>query len=674
MSSQPKHYAAFISYSHLDHSAARWLHRAIEGYRLPRDIQHATLRADGTARRLSPVFLDREELSSSADLAASVRLALQGADFLIVICSPNAARSRWVDEEVRTFKELGRAANILCLIVAGDPRLGAGAADDCFPPALRFEVSDGRVTDQAAAEPLAADIRAGVRAKRDAKLRIIAGLLRLPLDELRRREQVRRHRRLTLLASASAVGCVVLAGLALLAWRARNEAERQRQIAVQKSLTEVSDPSEARGNSVTAREILDRGARQIATGLQNEPLVRAELASTLGRVYYGLGLYGPASELLLRARSVGGQEPRTMAAQSITLADIAWARGEYPRAESLYVQADRQLDRAGMADPSLRARVLIGLGDTASMHEHFSEARVFFDEALTIAKMRNADPDLMARALESMANTDVDSGRLAEAGGLYKKALEARVRASGESHPKVLDILNNLGAMAYFKGDSQTAESYWLRLLDIDRRILGPHHPELAVTLNNLARLRVEQRRFGEAVPMLTEARTIQHAQRNENQEDLIFALNNLALAYFGSRKYHDAEPLFMEALHAAQTGKHRLEGPILTDLADLECRTGRFDASLKRLDVARSIVAARYPDDPWRVAHVDNVRAGCLTGLKRYAEAEKFIETSTPIMLAKWPPATLYGHDTLDRAIRLYSRTQDSAKLAHYRQLSNKK
>jgi tetratricopeptide (TPR) repeat protein len=173
---------------------------------------------------------------------------------------------------------------------------------------------------------------------------------------------------------------------------------------------------------------------------------------------------------------------------------------------------------------------------------------------------------------------------------------------------------------------------------------------------------------------MLTEARTIRQAQRNENQEDLIFALNNLALAYFGSRKYHDAEPLFMEALHAAQTGKHRLEGPILTDLADLECRTGRFDASLKRLDVARSIVAARYPDDPWRVAHVDNVRAGCLTGLKRYAEAEKFIETSTPIMLAKWPPATLYGHDTLDRAIRLYSRTQDSAKLAHYRQLSNKK
>ncbi len=133
------------------------------------------------------------------------------------------------------------------------------------------------------------------------------------------------------------------------------------------------------------------------------------------------------------------------------------------------------------------------------------------------------------------------------------------------------------------------------------------------------------------------------------------------------------AEPLFQKGLQNAIANKHRLHGPILTDLADLECRTGRYDQGLTRLNEARPIVAARYPDDPWRVAHVDNVRAGCLTGLKRYAEAEKLIESSDPIVLKKWRPDTLYGYDALQRTMRLYSLTGNTAKLAEYRKLAGK-
>jgi hypothetical protein len=218
------------------------------------------------------VFLDSKELASSSDLAASVRDALATAESLIVICSPAAAKSRWVNEEVRAFKEIGRADRILCLVVGGEPRMNAGEGEQCFPPALRFQVVDGQITNVPAAEPLAADIRSGASAKRDAKLRIIAGLLQVPFDDLRRREQARRQQRLVALAAVSVAVSVVFASLALLAWRARNEAEFERQMAVRKTLTaertaefmvslfEVADPSEARGNSITAREILDRGA------------------------------------------------------------------------------------------------------------------------------------------------------------------------------------------------------------------------------------------------------------------------------------------------------------------------------------------------------------------------------------------------------------------------------
>ena len=228
--SAPLRYAAFISYSHRDRKWAEWLHRAIETYRVPKDLALA-----GARDALSPVFLDRAELPTSSDLAVSVREALTAARYLIVICSPAAARSRWVNEEIRSFKVLGRADRILCLIVAGEP---SGSVDEeCFPAALRFVVDDERVTDRPAGEPMAADIRPQKDSRRDAQLKIVAGLLGVPLDRLRQRELARRQRRLAIIATASGIGCVAFGALAVVALYARNEAERQRIVAEQQSLT-----------------------------------------------------------------------------------------------------------------------------------------------------------------------------------------------------------------------------------------------------------------------------------------------------------------------------------------------------------------------------------------------------------------------------------------------------
>jgi tetratricopeptide (TPR) repeat protein len=151
-------------------------------------------------------------------------------------------------------------------------------------------------------------------------------------------------------------------------------------------------------------------------------------------------------------------------------------------------------------------------------------------------------------------------------------------------------------------------------------------------------------------------------------EDDMAFIYSNLALADMGLGRLRVAEPLFQQGLEAAIANRHRLHGPILTDLADLECRTGRYRAGLARLDEARPIVAARYPDDPWRTAHVDNVRAGCLTGIKRYADAARLMAASLPVVLKKWPAATLYGHDALERAVRLYAQNGDGAFAARYR------
>lgn len=200
--STPFKYWAFISYSHLDKGWADWLHRALETYRLPSRLRQAVSPA-GSSRYLFPVFRDRDELPSSADLNSSISAALAASKALIVVCSPHAASSRWVDAEIRAFQGLGRSDEIFCLVVDGEPNAPPSAASrECFPPSLRARAADGR-------EPLAADAR-DINLRDDAKLRLIAGILGVGFDDLRQRDRRRRRRRLVRGAAAIAASVIAL--------------------------------------------------------------------------------------------------------------------------------------------------------------------------------------------------------------------------------------------------------------------------------------------------------------------------------------------------------------------------------------------------------------------------------------------------------------------------------
>jgi tetratricopeptide (TPR) repeat protein len=681
-----RRYVAFISYSHVDGDVARWLHRSIEGYRLPAHLRRPAAdlgRGDG---RLAPVFLDREDLPSSTDLAESVRVALAESGALIVVCSPDAARSRWVDEEVRLFKAMGRASRIMTLVVRGEPRAahkGYPEEQECLPPALRFVVDDdGMVTDRPAPEPLAADLRRGADSRRDAKLKIIAGLLGTGLDELRQRDHVRRQRQLVAIGAASTLGCLVFAGLAFSALLQRNEAERQRQLAEQKTLTaertadfmislfRVSDPSEARGNVITAREILDRGARQIDESLRDEPQVRADLSLVLGEVYTGLGLYTSAGGLLEQAGGLVGRSENARLRQTVALAELEFQRGNDAKADELLARAQQlALDERSAATPALHARILLDRGDVAAFMERDAESKGYFEQALRLGRQHGLG-DVTPRALEGIALAAFYGGDVDQAQRAYEDALELRVRHSGRTHPKVSETLTALGSIAYTKGRPDDAERYWLQSLAVDRRILGERHPDVAVTLNNLGRLDLERRNFVRARERLGQAVAIYAAEQSETHEGQIFAWTNLALADIGLGQFDVATVLLQRALRAAVATKHRLEGPILTDLADLECRTRHFDEGLQRLQAARHIVADRYPEEPWRSALVDNVLAGCLARTGRAAEAESLVASSLPVLMNKWPVDSYYGYDAVQRAKHVYTLIGDRARLAEVSKL----
>ena len=205
---QPKaesyRYWAFISYSHKDSAWAARIHRRLETWRVPKNLVGRVTSAGAIPRKLFPIFRDRDELSGGENLDDVLKAALKQSRYLIVLCSPAAAGSRYVEDEVRFFKALGRDARIIYVILGGDPSVeDPGQADACFPLVARQRVdAEGKLLP-GRVEPMAADLRPGKDGVRDGLLKVRARLLDVPFDELKQREGRRRRRARALIAGLS---------------------------------------------------------------------------------------------------------------------------------------------------------------------------------------------------------------------------------------------------------------------------------------------------------------------------------------------------------------------------------------------------------------------------------------------------------------------------------------
>ncbi|MCR5478018.1 MAG: TIR domain-containing protein [Lachnospiraceae bacterium] len=195
-------YDAFISYRHtpLDMEMAKKLHKALETYRIPKAVQKKTGR-----KKINRVFRDQEELPIGSDLNENIGTALEGSDYLVVVCSPNTPGSEWVAKEIDTFIKLHGRSHVLAMLIEGEP-------NESFPPALLVDEKGVPV------EPLAADVRGETPKERNKKLktellRLVAAILGCNYDDLRQRHRERVLRK-TIAISAGIGGSVALAGVA----------------------------------------------------------------------------------------------------------------------------------------------------------------------------------------------------------------------------------------------------------------------------------------------------------------------------------------------------------------------------------------------------------------------------------------------------------------------------
>jgi len=223
-------YAAFLSYSHKDKKLGAWLHRQLENYRIPANLVGKTTDAGTVPARIGRVFRDRDELPATDNLNAEVQKALESSRYMVVLCSPSSAASRWVNKEVIEFKKLRGERYVLPIIIDGEPfaSRGPNPKNECFPPGIRYKLGPKGILSNIAAEPAAADLRKEADGKRRAVLKLVAGMVGVGLDQLVERDLRRRHQRVMLVTAASVAAMIAMSALTYEAVTARRDADRNR--------------------------------------------------------------------------------------------------------------------------------------------------------------------------------------------------------------------------------------------------------------------------------------------------------------------------------------------------------------------------------------------------------------------------------------------------------------
>jgi non-specific serine/threonine protein kinase/serine/threonine-protein kinase len=427
----------------------------------------------------------------------------------------------------------------------------------------------------------------------------------------RLQKYVRRHR----IAVAVAAGLVVLlAGFATLQamqlrriTRERDRADRVTEF--MSGMFKVSDPSQARGNSITAREILDKAAKDIDSGLAKDPELQAQMMSMMGNVYKNLGLYDRARPLLERSvdtrrRLFGASDPLTMRSAD----DLAWILDR----ESRYAEAEK-LQRETL---EFRRRVLgpehpdtlqsmMHLADTLGFESRFAEAEQLHRTALDLKRriLGLEHPDTLM-SMNNLSSILGAQGQYAEVEELQRQVLAIRMRVLGPEHPETLRSRVYLGWVIASQQRYEEGAKWQQETLEIQRRILGPEHPDTLRSADNLAWTLRAEGRVAEAEKLLSEALAVQLRTLGPENRDTLGSMRDLATVLDSEGRYAEAEKLQREtlALEIRVFGHEKTEtGKALENLAWTLHKEGHVAEAKKlqmeALELRRRILRAGHPD-----------------------------------------------------------------------------
>ncbi len=500
--------------------------------------------------------------------------------------------------------------------------------------------------------------------------------------------------------------------------RERDKARRTQDFLVE--LFEVSDPSEARGNAVTARELLDRGARRIESELRDEPAAQADMMIAIGKVYRSLGLYETARPLLEKAlevrRQTAGEETLGVAESLAELALLLWFQDDYEPAEPLYRKALALRRRLRGDEHPEVATSLDSLAQLLHAQGRYDEAEPLFREALAMRRrLLGAEHLDLTTSLNNLARLLQDRGETKAAEAMFREALAMLRRLHGDNHPDVATLLDNLARLLQEKGDLAAAELLAREALALRRHLLGDRHHYVALSLNNLAWILQAQGDHAAAEPLLQEALVTlrglfgdQHLEVANNLNSLAYLFwtrgdlgtaesllrktltirrellgdehpyvatsrSDLGLLLLVRGEHTAAGPLLSEALAGFRKSfgdEHLMVGIVLTNLGKLHRARGGYEEAASHARQALIILEQHLPPNHWRTAVARSVLGASLVGQGRFAKAEPLLVESYPLIRDAKGEQTFYTQDIVNDLVDLYQRWDQPAKAREYREL----
>ncbi len=470
----------------------------------------------------------------------------------------------------------------------------------------------------------------------------------------------RRRRRQVVTATVAALSVLSIAATTagVLAFKQRNlalieQASADRTARFMVSLFKIADPGENRGNSMTVREMLDRGAADVSKGLEHEPIVRADLLTAMGQAYAGLGLYQPATKLLTQARADQGtvgvpaeSRVRTLDALGSTL----YLKADYEQAVKVLTQAVETARRELPPDSVLRSETLDYLADVQVQLEKYEEAEKLCREALAADRKRGSDQAaVLARSLDTLGSVYLFKGNLAAAETTMREALELHEKASGHRHAMTAQAMNNLAAVLYQSGRYDETMTLLQQALPVYREVYGTDHPEVAAILNNMGRSALMAGHIEAAAPLLRQALAINEKLKGSTHDDLVPCLNSLAMIDSYTGRLADADREIQRAEQIARLPNHGvLLDQVLLNLAEFALREGRADQAAAPLAESHRLLEGAFPllqrpTEAWRYAIWDTVYAELLARQGDAAAARRLIAAARPVITQRFGAEGFY-------------------------------
>lgn len=396
------------------------------------------------------------------------------------------------------------------------------------------------------------------------------------LDRIEAAPQIRRRR--TLAWAAAALLGVVAVGMSYQTWRINRQAQRITEEAARANreaesakavseflvkIFEVSDPGQNRGETVTARELLDKAERDIQARLTDQPIVKARLLLTLAEVYESLGLYGPAqslaeSSLELRRKNLAATDA-TLAESQFRLGWIHFLRGEIGKAVPLMQSAAEIQEKALGPQSAALAVTLNGLAVVYQNQGRTAEAEPLYERSLAIYDKVTPDGSInVAIALGDLGFMEYQQAQYAKAESNFLRAIPMFERKVGYNDSRLAITLSQLGGNYRDQGRSSLAEPLFLRSIAIQEKVLGLDHPFLALRLDGLARIYIDEQKYVQAERLLLRAVGIHEKSLGPNHAWLAQSLLNLALAYRDQSKATQAEGLAQRAISIYERARGR--------------------------------------------------------------------------------------------------------------------